>query len=85
MPGDACLCHGLGYCKKKGGRGIFSPTEININKGKLKLFEAVSESHVILKYLARPHNVYQNPYNQFTIIFNNDLLPASRAQPLQSA
>lgn len=43
--------------KKKGGGRDFSPTEININKGKLKLFEALSESHVILKYLAQPHNV----------------------------
>lgn len=76
---------GLLQKKKGGGGGFFFPTEININKGKLKLFEAISESHVILKYLARPHNVYQNPYNRFTIIFNNDLLPASRAQPLQSA
>lgn len=51
-------------------------------KHQKKLYEAVSESHVILilKYLAQPHNVYQNPYNQFTIISNgpHDLLPASR-------
>lgn len=49
----------------------YFPTKISINKVKLKLSEAVSESHLILNYLVQPHNVYKkkNSDNQFTINF----------------